>query len=239
MVTYNRLELTKQTVENIYSVTDNFNFIIVDNGSSDGTIEYLNELNSKHQNVNLYFYENNTGVATGRNRALKIAADLGTDYFVTIDNDVILPSNWLEDCIDILDKANYGITGVNFEKQQFALIDVNGILIQHKSQGNIGTACKAFTKKVFKTIGYFTTDYPKYGHEDASYSFRCRVAGFKIGYIKNSGIHLGEGEADSGDYRAFKDEYGKKNLQQFYADCRDYIAGKKSIYLPFSEKLND
>lgn len=239
MVTYDRLQLTKQTVDNIYSVTNNFNFIIVDNGSTDGTIEYLNELKEQHDNITLYFYKTNTGVATGRNRALKIAAELNTDYFVTIDNDVLLPEKWLEDCQDVIDMTGYGITGVNFEKQNFPLLTINAVQVQHKYEGNIGTACKMFSKKVFKTIGYFTTDYPKYGHEDASYSFRCRVAGYKIGYIKNNGIHLGEGENDRGAYRDFKNEFGKKNLKQFYSDCADYIKGKKSIYLPFSEKLND
>lgn len=235
MVTFNRLDLTKLTVENIYSVTNDFNFVIVDNGSSDGTVEYLRELSSKHDNIIVHYYSENKGIAIGRNKALKMAVDLGTEYFVTIDNDVLLPENWLNDCIDVLDKANYGVTGVNFEAQDFPIIEVNGVQVQHKKDGNIGTACKAFKKRVVNTIGYFITNYKFYGHEDANYSFRCRVAGFKIGYIKNRGTHLGEGENDKGEYREFKNQKAKENLQAFYNDCGKYARKEASIFIEFSE----
>jgi GT2 family glycosyltransferase len=237
MVTFNRLELTKQTIENIYSVTKDFNFIIVDNGSSDGTIDYLKDLQKTKNNIHLFLYEKNTGIATGRNRGLKIAKDLNTEIFVTIDNDVLLPENWLEDCISVLN-CGYGVTGVNFEKETFPLHNINGVMVQHKSQGNIGTACKAFNKKVFDRVGYFTTKYKGYAHEDANFSFRCRIAGFKIGYIKKNGIHLGEGDNDKGEYREYKNKQWEINMSLFNEDCRKISRGESSIYLPFSEDLN-
>lgn len=236
MVTFNRLDLTKQAVDNIFSVTKDFNFIIVDNGSTDGTIEYLKELEKNHENVRVHYYPQNMGIAIGRNKALKMAVELNTEYFITIDNDVLLPEKWLEDCIDVLDVAEYGITGVNFEKQNFPLLEVNGITVQHKKEGNIGTACKAFKKKLVGRIGYFTTEYSTYSNEDADYSFRARVAGFKIAYIKNRGVHLGEGENDTGEYRKFKDQKFKETTQKFFDNCRKYARGEKSIFIPFSEK---
>ena len=43
MVTYNRLDLTKKTLEGLFKVTKYpFNLVVVDNASKDGTVEYLN-----------------------------------------------------------------------------------------------------------------------------------------------------------------------------------------------------
>src|SRR6266404_3650745 len=102
MVTYNRLELTKQTVENIYkTVNIPFEFIIIDNYSTDGTIEYLNELNKQHDNIHLKFNDNNRGISIGRNQALSMADKLNTEWYITIDNDVLFHNDWLTECIDI------------------------------------------------------------------------------------------------------------------------------------------
>lgn len=41
-LTYNKLEYTKKFIESLYKYTKDFELIIVDNGSTDGTVEYLN-----------------------------------------------------------------------------------------------------------------------------------------------------------------------------------------------------
>ena len=44
MVTYNRLELTKQTLDSIFKNTKTpFELVIVDNASTDGTVEFLKD----------------------------------------------------------------------------------------------------------------------------------------------------------------------------------------------------
>src|SRR5271157_2690321 len=46
MVTFNRLELTKRMFENFLKTTDSdYRLIVVDNGSVDGTVEWLRQLN--------------------------------------------------------------------------------------------------------------------------------------------------------------------------------------------------
>lgn len=237
MVTYNRLELTKQTVENIYKTTNDFNFIIVDNGSSDGTVDYLKELKLSHNNVYLNLWENNKGIASGRNKALQIANELNTEWYSTIDNDILLPVGWMDSCINVL-KSNlsYGMIGVSFEPVTYQHVHLNGHHFESKPQGNLGTACTVFGKNLHKMIGYFTTEYEKYGEEDADFGMRARIAGFKLGYLIEHGVHLGEGEVDKGEYREFKDECRRNNLALFHQNCRDYSSGKKSIYLPYKDK---
>ena len=54
MVTYNRLELTKQTLDNLFKNTKYpINLIIIDNNSTDDTVNYLNDLQSTNSNVNI------------------------------------------------------------------------------------------------------------------------------------------------------------------------------------------
>ena len=207
MITYNRLELTKQTIKNVYdTVNAPFNFIIIDNASTDGTIEYLNELAKEKNNIHLKFNTVNRGVANGRNQALLIADSLNTEWYATIDNDVLFHSGWLIECINVLkDNRNFGAIGVSFEDKIYQTLDVNRHRIEYKSRGNLGTACMVFNKSLHKLIGFFSTEYGSfYGLEDTNFGNRIIFAGLKIGYILTHGTHLGVGANDQGEYREFK-----------------------------------
>ena len=238
MVTYNRLELTKKTVDNIYeTVKDPFNFVIVDNGSTDYTVNYLNELSKEKNNIHLKLNDKNKGIAYGRNQCLLIADQLKTEWYVTLDNDVLLHDGWLNECIDVL-KANkhFGAIGVSFESVVYPIIKSNNYEFEFKSKGNLGTACMVFHKSLHKLIGFFTTEYGTfYGEEDANFGVRIGFLGLKIGYIKNHGVHIGEGAEDIGPYREFKDNCRKQNLDKFHKDYNDYATKQKSIYIPFKE----
>jgi GT2 family glycosyltransferase len=238
MVTYNRLDLTIKTINALLERTNcDFNLVIIDNASTDGTIEYLKSLKSSGCIKNIYITYNNEnkGIAIGRNQALKVANELDTVWYSTIDNDVILPNNWLSDCIDILrENKSYGMIGVNFEKEQFPVIKVNGgFEIQDKPRGNLGTACTVFNKSFHKMLGFFNTEYGLYGEEDADMGMRARAIGFKLGYLKENGIHLGEGEQDVGEYREFKTNCHNNNLEKFHKNARSYFNNKKSFHIGF------
>lgn len=237
MVTYNRLELTKQTVANIYeTINFPFEFVIIDNASTDGTIEYLNELNIKYDNIHLKFNKTNKGIGYGRSQALLKADELNTEWYVTIDNDVSFHDGWLDECIDVLKaNKNFGAIGVSFEPTVYPLIIRNGYEFEHKPRGNLGTACMVFNKSLHKLIGFFTTDFEKYAHEDADWGNRIIFAGLKIGYIKTHGTHLGENENDTGEYREFKNQKHKENLPKYYENYNLYTSGKKSLYIPFKD----
>lgn len=237
VVTFNRLSLTQQTFDNLFESTKgDYNLIVVDNGSKDGTVEYLKSLNWP-ANVNpvLSFFDENQGIARGRNQGLKLADDLNTEWYATIDNDINCPNGWNEECINIL-KANksFGMIGVNMEDQSYPLVTKNGFTFQEKPRGNLGTACIMFPKSVHKMLGFFNTEYNKlYGEEDADFGMRCRVLGLKMGYIQENGTHLGVGENDKGEYREFKTKCHNENLGLFNKNCSLYYSGKKPIYIPF------
>lgn len=78
-ITYNRLDLTKRTVESFYEKTNVDHHLFIDNGSTDGTREYI----SKYDNVLL---DKNYGIAYAfRDAVLRLK---GYDYILKLDNDV-------------------------------------------------------------------------------------------------------------------------------------------------------
>jgi GT2 family glycosyltransferase len=242
MVTYNRLELTKQTLDNIFkNTTRKYNLVIVDNKSYDDTVEFLKNLHKiapeNLQNFSYHLNDENKGIAIARNQALKMANLLGTSWFCTIDNDVLVPHNWLTECIDVLQSnPRYGMIGVNMEGKEYELVTGAGKTFQRKPAGNLGTACMVFPLSLHKMLGFFNTDYKKYAHEDADFGMRARAAGYQLGYIKTMGQHIGEGANDIGEYREFKNQYHKENLATFHHNARMYMTQQKSIFIPYRDE---
>lgn len=78
-ITYNRLELTKKTVESFNSKTSVDYHLFIDNGSTDGTPEYLKQFNH-------ILLGKNYGIAHALATAV---ASLGNyDYILKLDNDI-------------------------------------------------------------------------------------------------------------------------------------------------------
>jgi O-antigen biosynthesis protein len=241
MVTYNRLDLTKKTIDFLFKSTAHpFSLVIVDNGSSDGTPEYLTTLptlcDGPLREVHLIILKENKGIAIGRNLALKKADELKPTWYCTIDNDVKLPQGWLEDSIKTLQaNKNYGAIGVNFEPKPYPLVTLNDCTFQDKPAGNLGTACMVFRKQLHQMIGFFNTEYNKYGLEDSDFGIRARVAGFKLGYVKQMGIHLGEDNNEVNEYRKFKTQQHDELVGVFQKNCGLYMQKRKPIHIPFRD----
>ena len=71
--------------------------IVADNGSTDDSVEYLRQ---HFPNVELVVLEKNFGFAKGYNEALK---QVQADYYVLLNSDVEVTSNWLQPLIDVLE----------------------------------------------------------------------------------------------------------------------------------------
>ncbi|MFW9876815.1 MAG: glycosyltransferase family 2 protein [Candidatus Thorarchaeota archaeon] len=246
MVTYNRLDLTQKTIDNLLKNTKHpCSLVVVDNGSKDDTPKYLQELQQNCnddllgaiKNVELILLPENKGIAEGRNRALKKADELKTKWYCTIDNDVQVPDGWLGKCIQVLSKnRNYGGIGVNMENIPYSLVTKNGCYFQDKPKGNLGTACMVFSKNLHKMIGFFSMEYGVYGLEDSDFGMRTRVAGFKLGYIKEMGIHIGADEDEKNEYRKFKTKQHSDYLVLFKQNCARYFNNQKPIFINYQEK---
>jgi len=239
LVTYNRLEFTKRMFDNFFKTTDGqYRLLIVDNGSTDGTKEWLEKLPEQLSvDCKIHFNPVNKGIAMGRNQGLLMANKYGAEdeFLATIDNDVEFPDKWLSQCTDIIkDKDGNRITiGVSFENDDYELVTRKDKTFQLKKAGNLGTACSVFHRDLHKKIGYFTTDYGIYGEEDADFFFRARLVGWEVGYLKDKGHHFDETVVATEGYREFKTAAHKNNLVKFQNNCYAYTYRIKPVFIPY------
>ena len=72
--TYNRLELLKRAVQSVLNQTyKNFEIIIVDDNSSDGTQDFLVGLTKVDSRIRYFFKDKNSGACVSRNIAINLA----------------------------------------------------------------------------------------------------------------------------------------------------------------------
>lgn len=106
-ITYNRLELTKQTMESFYAKTSVDYHLVIDNGSTDGTQEWLKD---KFDNICL---DKNYGITEAF--CLGVSKLAGYDYILKLDNDVeTVTENLVEHMVQFLNKhSNFAVSPVD------------------------------------------------------------------------------------------------------------------------------
>lgn len=101
-LTYDRQEYTEVCFDTLYDTAGYaFDHFIVDNGSSDGTPEYLKNLKNPLGEVKLILNPDNKGISIASNQALNL---IGTHYDIIVksDNDAYYKSKgWLAKMVEI------------------------------------------------------------------------------------------------------------------------------------------
>lgn len=118
--TYNRKELLIRCYNSLkrQSIKD-FEWLIIDDGSSDNTCDLVNEwINAEHDFLIRYYYKENGGLHTAYNLAIE---HLQTELAVCIDSDDYMPDDAVERILDFWNKNRdekyAGITGLDFDSQ--------------------------------------------------------------------------------------------------------------------------
>jgi GT2 family glycosyltransferase len=111
IITRNRLSYLKECIDSCVTQSyPDFEILIGDNGSSDGTVSYLHELSAIDSRVRSLFYEKNLGSCEGRNRLLQIA--IGEFWFIIDDDAFFTSPDDLERCVAEFEKhAKAGAIG--------------------------------------------------------------------------------------------------------------------------------
>lgn len=232
VLNYNRLEYSTRTITNLINrTTVPHEFIFVDNGSVDGTREFLSSLMNNKTNakrVRCIFNPSNYGVAGGRNEGLRLVEG---EYIITIDDDILVPKNYDKKLIQACDVEQMGITGVSVERKDYPVQVIDGVKLQVK-KGNLGGACLCLPRRVFDQVGYFSPDYV-YGGEDCDMYHRIMRLGLLNAYIVPKGRHIDENKNE--DYVELKKKAhksGSKPYSRVGANLHEY---KKTgeVYTPY------
>lgn len=245
MVTFNRLAFTRQAIGSILRTTDwPYRLTVVDNGSSDGSQEYLKELRRKGLIHNLILNPENLGVARAANQGW--LAEPGAAFMLKYDNDIVMQQpGWLSPMIRVCDALpGVGALAYNFEATSYPLVEIKGLRVRPNLRRSLGGACLLIPEATHAALGYWTEDFGLYSEEDADYCERTVKAGGLLVYMENEdvGLHLPGGKAavidgatftarngveeiQEKEYRAFKDEQRRKGVPVRNALFKAYAAG--------------
>ncbi|MCK5417713.1 MAG: glycosyltransferase, partial [Desulfobacterales bacterium] len=220
ILTFNQIDYTKKCIESVFKHTkEHFELIVVDNGSSDGTVEYLqSELRDRRPGIRIKILQNknNLGFAAGNNQGMAKARG---DYILLLNNDVVVTRGWLQRLLACAEqdsetgivgpRTNYvagpqRVTEFSYDLDslrgldQFAEEFANKNKGQNKDQWRIVGFCMLIKRKVIEKVGGLDTRYGLGNFEDDDFCIRAKLAGFKAQIAQDCFVHHFGGKTFSG-----------------------------------------
>jgi GT2 family glycosyltransferase/Flp pilus assembly protein TadD len=231
ILTLNQLEFTQKCIKSIFEQTkERFELIIVDNGSTDGTVEYLqSKLRDRRPEIRIKILQNksNLGFAAANNQGL---AEARGYYILLLNNDVVLTRGWLQRLLACAEqdtkigivgpRTNYvvgpqrvpevsydldSLEGLNRFAEKFAAINYG----QCKSQWRIVGFCMLIKRNVIEKIGGLDTRYGLGNFEDDDFCIRAKLAGFKSMIAADCFVHHFGGKTFSGAHIDYQENLNK------------------------------
>lgn len=206
MVTWNRKEVVRKSIESILKNTSKpFEFIVVDNGSSDGTLEYLLSLDG----ICVVPLGQNFGKGKAANVGMKMAKGEWISYF---DSDIIVPDGWFEKirlAYETIPNAGWLTLAYNGIEYKDGLKKYGDVTLSCNKAGISGWMV-FFRQDKFDKLGGFVED-RLYGLVDIEYAKRAMKMGYVVGYVISDKrlVHLGD--SDSKEYKAWKKAERKRS----------------------------
>lgn len=196
------LEYVKKCIESLNRYTNNFELILIDNGSNEETKKYLAGLDCL--DYTLITNKENKGFSYGCNQGIKIAK---YDYICFLNSDTLLSPNWLGKLMrGFKYSKDVGIVGPSTchcatiqspqvwkdfkTASQQKVNEISDMVGEGYVETMVVGFCFIFQKRVFNKIGVF--DHKRYGiacHEDIDLVWRAAKAGFKSIWSKGSYVH--------------------------------------------------
>ena len=190
ILSYNSLKFTKLCIESIRLTTPESarEIMVVDNASTDGSVEWLREQRDIHLLENI----DNMGFPVGCNQGIYASAS-ETDIFL-LNSDTVLTANalfWLR--MGLYDKEENGMAGSvsNYAKWQVAdgvKKEKNLLAFGEKTNVPMKYACEnrpsligfalLIKRKVIEQVGELDERFSPGNYEDDDYSLRVLLAGY-------------------------------------------------------------
>ncbi len=203
VATYNRKHQLKELFESFKHQTlppDRFEIVVVDDGSTDGTDQFIDEVGSRVPFGIQYHYQQNKGPGYARTLGMEQA---GGDVFIFIDSDCIAPPHYLQTIADAFHNRYIdAFGGPDRSAEAFSPWDkaVNYVMTSFLTTGGLrGSSGKKLARyyprsfnmglrrEVFEKIGGFGSIY-HYG-EDIEFSHRIINSGARVEYIDDAFVY--------------------------------------------------
>ena len=187
--TYNRLPILQKCLlalekqQFIDNKISDYEIVVVDDGSTDSTLDWLaeNQVNLFHVKV---YQQDHQGPAAARNLGIHHAVG---DTIVFIDSDLVVTESFLQSHADALIQNEqkiksdrlftYGavINTNNFEDPTSEPYKITDFSAAYFATGNV-----AIARKWLEEAGLFDTDFQLYGWEDLELGVRLKKLGLKL-----------------------------------------------------------
>ena len=194
-LTLNKLEYTKNFIESLKKYTKDFELIIVENGSTDGTVEYIKSM----PEIKLIQNTENKGFSVGNNQGIEIAQG---EYIGFLNNDILLYPNWFEACKRVFENEKAGFVSprhinphydnTNSKKYIKYFQGFHYDKPYEKSFDECVFSCVITKREVLNKIGVFDENFFPAFFEDNDLKYRAIEAGYGI-YVTNEAgfFHFG------------------------------------------------
>lgn len=196
-------ELLK-AVMSLYAQTLTCYVIIVDNASTDRSIE---NVKATYPEIEVIQNECNYGYAGGVNPGLRRAMELGATYVAPFNDDAAADKDWLKHLVAFLERSEqYGAACCKVLKEDGTLDSTGDYLTnwglpyprgrgetdegQYDRQIDIFAASGAaslYRVDALKEVGLFDEDFFAY-YEDVDLGLRMQLAGWKVGFVPESKV---------------------------------------------------
>jgi glycosyltransferase involved in cell wall biosynthesis len=196
VTTFNRLALTRKCLASLKKHTRwPHTLTVVDNGSTDGTPAFLSRLHADGLIDRLFLLPENRGVSVAANLAWAAGDE---PFFLKLDNDMEITSpGWVEAALGPMLRAGVAaLAGPRLpgSSHPFETTELPGGERALAALSSLSGAALFIPREAREELGWFNEDYGLYGHEDADYSHRAKLAGYRLLAFDTPGVmrHLGE-----------------------------------------------
>jgi GT2 family glycosyltransferase len=205
VLTHDNLAFSRMCLASVLENTDypNYELIVVDNASSDGTVEELKRLAGSIPIVKTILNDHNAGFGPGNNQGLAAATG---EILVLLNNDTVVPRGWLTRLARHLDDASIGLIGPATNRScNEAQIDIpyqtyGEFQAVARSQGERYERerlpirmpmmfCVAFRRDTYERLGPLDERYEVGMFEDEDYALRAKAAGLHVAWTPEVYVH--------------------------------------------------
>lgn len=241
VLNYNNKKVIERCVRTLINHNRRYGYeiIVVDNGSTDGSYELLQD---KYSDKITLLRNSVNGCSSGRNLG---AANAKGDYLVFLDSDQwIISDYWLDSALDLLEN-NVSIGAVSWNAGWFDEGKTTGPIVDYMNNRGLesseiwyrtdiaylATSGLVMRADIFKGIEGFDEFYDPTCFEDTDLSLKIRDYGYELAYSPYMGVmHLPHQTTQSGSSRHtklmerngkyFLDKWNALNtkLLEYYAD---------------------
>lgn len=236
---FNCLELTRKCLQTLEATLPDgldYELILIDDGSTDGSREFLPEYARNHKGCSAVLNEQNLGYARSNNKASELAN--GT-HLLFLNNDTELTQGWIEPMMrgfEVLRKQRPGMIGNVQRRFSDQKIDHAGVFINARGKPDhlqvdpviayphlayseqLATtgACFLIPAAVFNEVGRFDTEF-KNGGEDMDLNFKVRHAGYTI-FVANRSCIWHHVSASPG-----RNDHHERNTRLVFSRWRSFL----------------